>query len=158
MFKLFLFEIGFQNTAHWAAEVFRFLGNITFVNIAADSALVFCHNNISKKDIIFLFYYLQYYFTRTPLLNTTIKVDVENAGVLALLAKVHTAIKDGTVTQFNNVQIQFSVLSGYTNGAFEYTTYSANANITISDLGGAAEDVSEFAVEFQLNGTATVVA
>lgn len=90
-------------------------------------------------------------------LNTTIKVDVENAGVLALLAKVHTAIKDGTVTQFNNVQIQFSVLSGYTNGAFEYTTYSANANITISDLGGAAEDVSEFAVEFQLNGTATVV-
>lgn len=90
-------------------------------------------------------------------LNTTIKVDVENAGVLALLAKVHTAIKDGTVTQFNNVQIQFAVLSGYTNEAFEYTTYSANANITISDLGGAAEDVSEFAVEFQLNGTATVV-
>lgn len=90
-------------------------------------------------------------------LNTTIKVDVENAGVLALLAKVHTAIKDGTVTQFNNVQIQFSVLSGYTNGAFEYTKYTANANITISDLGGAAEDVSEFAVEFQLNGTATVV-
>lgn len=90
-------------------------------------------------------------------LNTTIKVDVENDGVLALLAKVHTAIKDGTVTQFNNVQIQFSVLSGYTNGTFEYTTYSANANITISDLGGAAEDVSEFAVEFQLNGTATIV-
>lgn len=90
-------------------------------------------------------------------LNTTIKVDVENAGVLALLLKVHTAIKDGTVTQFNNVQIQFAVLSGYTGGAFEYTTYSANANITISDLGGAAEDVSEFAVEFQLNGTATVV-
>lgn len=90
-------------------------------------------------------------------LNTTIKVDVENAGVLALLAKVHTAIKDGTVTQFNNVQIQFSVLSGYSNGAFEYTTYSANANMTLSDLGGAAEDVSEFAVEFQLNGTATVV-
>lgn len=89
-------------------------------------------------------------------LNTTIKVDVENAGVLALLAKVHTAIKDGTVTQFNNVQIQFSVLSGYSKGAFEYTTYTANANITISDLGGAAEDVSEFAVEFQLNGTATV--
>lgn len=89
-------------------------------------------------------------------LNTTIKVDVENAGVLALLDKVHTAIKDGTVTQFNNVQIKFAVLSGYENGAFEYTTYTANANITISDLGGPAEDVSEFAVEFQLNGTATV--
>lgn len=91
-------------------------------------------------------------------LNTTIKVDVENAGVIALLGKVHTAIKDGTVTQFNNVQIQFSVLSGYSNGAFEYTIYTANANMTLTDLGGAAEDVSEFAVEFQLNGTATVAA
>lgn len=88
-------------------------------------------------------------------LNTTIKVDVENAGVIELLDKVHSAITNGTVTQFNNVEIQFSVLSGYSNGVFEYTQYEANANITISDLGGAAEDVSEFSVEFQLNGKAT---
>lgn len=88
-------------------------------------------------------------------LNTTMKTDVENAGILAILDKVHSAITNGTVTQFNNVEIQFSVLSGYSNGAFEYTQYTANATMTVSDLGGSAEDVSEFAVEFQLNGTAT---
>lgn len=88
-------------------------------------------------------------------LNTTIKMDIENAGIIAILDKVHTAITSGTVSQFNNVQIQFSVLSGYSTGVYEYTEYTANANMTVSDLGGAAEDVSEFAVEFQLNGTAT---
>lgn len=88
-------------------------------------------------------------------LNSTVKVDVENAGVIALLNKVHTAITSGTVTQFNNVEIQFSVLSGYSNGVFEYTQYTANANMTMSNIGGAAEDVGEFSVEFQLNGTAT---
>jgi hypothetical protein len=89
------------------------------------------------------------------ILNTTIKTDIENAGIMAILDKVHTAIKDGTVTQFNNVQIQFSVISGYSNGTYEYTQYTANATMKVSDLGGAAEDVSEFGVEFQLNGTAT---
>ena len=90
------------------------------------------------------------------ILNSTIKLDVENAGIIAILDKVHTAITSGTVSQFNNVQIEFSVLSGYSNGVFEYTQYTANANMTIDgDLGGAAEDVSELPVQFQLNGTAT---
>lgn len=88
-------------------------------------------------------------------LNTTIKMDVENAGIMAVLDNVHTAIASGTVTQFNNVDIKFSVISGYSNGAYEYTEYTANATMNVSDLGGAAEDVSEFNVEFQLNGTAT---
>lgn len=88
-------------------------------------------------------------------LSTTFKSDVENAGIIAILDKVHSAITNGTVTQFNNVDIQFSVISGYSNGAFEYTQYTANATMTVSDLGGAAEDVSEFSVEFQLNGKAT---
>ena len=91
------------------------------------------------------------------ILNTTIKTDIENAGIMAILDKVHTAIKNGTVTQFNNVQIQFSVISGYSNGTYEYTQYTANATMKVSDLGGAAEDVSEFGVEFQLNGTAAEV-
>ena len=89
-------------------------------------------------------------------LSSTIKLDVENAGVIALLDKVHTAITSGTVTQFNNVDIQFSVLSGYSNGVFEYTQYTAKATMSVSgDLGGEAENVSEIPVEFQLNGTAT---
>lgn len=88
-------------------------------------------------------------------LNATIKLDVENAGIIAILDKVHSAITNGTVTQFNNVDIQFSVISGYSNGVFEYTQYSANVTMEVSDLGGSAEDVSEVPVVFKLNGKAT---
>ena len=88
-------------------------------------------------------------------IETTIKVDAENAGIQSLLANVHSLIKDGTIAQFNNVMIQFGLLSGMTNSTLEYTTYNATANMSIESLGGAAEDVSEFAVTFTLNGTAT---
>lgn len=130
----------------------------TFTNLCCASEIGI-NTDIETQDFYVFCDALQRHLTTglNIILNTTVKVDVENAGVIALLAKVHTAIKDGTVTQFNNVPIKFSVLSGYSNGAFEYTTYQANANMTISDLGGAAEDVSEVPVEFQLNGTATVV-
>lgn len=89
-------------------------------------------------------------------IETTIKVDAENAGIQSLLANVHSLIKDGTIAQFNNVMIQFGLLSGMTNSTLEYTTYNATANMSVESLGGAAEDVSEFAVTFTLNGTATV--
>lgn len=88
-------------------------------------------------------------------IETTIKVDVENAGVQSLLANVHSLIASGTIAQFNNVMIQFGLLSGMTNSTLEYTTYNATANMSIESLGGAAEDVSEFAVTFTLNGTVT---
>lgn len=88
-------------------------------------------------------------------IETTIKVDAENAGIQSLLANVHSLIKDGTIAQFNNVMIQFGLLSGMTNSTLEYTTYNATANMSIESLGGSAEDVSEFAVTFTLNGTAT---
>ena len=91
-------------------------------------------------------------------IETTIKVDAENAGIQSLLANVHSLIKDGTIAQFNNVMIQFGLLSGMTNSTLEYTTYNATANMSIESLGGAAEDVSEFAVTFTLNGTATEAA
>lgn len=89
-------------------------------------------------------------------IETTIKVDAENAGIQSLLANVHSLIKDGTIAQFNNVMIQFGLLSGMTSSTLEYTTYNATANMSVESLGGAAEDVSEFAVTFTLNGTATV--
>lgn len=88
-------------------------------------------------------------------IETTIKVDAESAGIQSLLANVHSLIKDGTIAQFNNVMIQFGLLSGMTNSTLEYTTYNTTANMSIESLGGAAEDVSEFALTFTLNGTAT---
>lgn len=91
------------------------------------------------------------------MLSGTLKVDVNNDGDLALLDKVHTLIGDGEITQFSNVGIQFDLLSGVNNGVLEYTTYQAIVSLSVSDLGGAAEDESEFSFEMTLIGKATEV-
>ena len=89
---------------------------------------------------------------------TTLKLDVQNTGVIKLLGDIHTLIASGTITQFTNVMIKFGLLSGYSTNTLTYTTYQATANVTIEALGGSAEDVSEVAVTFSLNGTATASA
>lgn len=92
------------------------------------------------------------------MISGTLKLDVENEGDIALLDKVHTLIGDGEITQFSNVGIQFDLLTQSTGGVLEYTTYQANVSLNLSDLGGAAEDESEFSFEMQLIGKATEVA
>lgn len=89
--------------------------------------------------------------------TTTIKLDIQNVAVKELLSKVHALIKNGTVAQFTNVAIEFQLLSGLEDSTLVYTTYTATANLAVSDLGGSAEDVSEFNLELKLNGTATEV-
>lgn len=91
-------------------------------------------------------------------LTGTLKLDVNNAGDLALLDKVHTLIADGEVSQFSNVGIKFDFLTGVEEGVLEYSSYTANVSLKLSDLGGAAEDEAEFSFEMQLNGKATEVA
>ena len=91
-------------------------------------------------------------------ISTTIKLDASNSGVIKLLGDIHTLIASGTITQFTNVMIKFGLLSGYSTNTLTYTTYQATANVTIEALGGNAEDVSEVAVTFSLNGTATASA
>ena len=94
----------------------------------------------------------------TVMLSGTLKIDVNNDGDLAILDTVHTLIGEGEVAQFSRVGIQFDLLSGVSNGTLEYTTYQATVSLSVSDLGGAAEDESEFSFEMQLIGTATEVA
>lgn len=91
-------------------------------------------------------------------LTGTLKLDVNNDGDIALLDKVHTLIGDGEVSQFTNVGIQFDLLTGVSDGVLEYTTYQASASLSISDLGGAAEDEAEMGFELQLIGKGTEVA
>lgn len=91
-------------------------------------------------------------------LTGTLKLDVNNTGDIAILDKVHTLIGDGEVSQFSNIQIQFDLLSGATGGILEYTTYQADVSLSVSDLGGAAEDESEFSFTMTLIGKATEVA
>jgi hypothetical protein len=90
-------------------------------------------------------------------LTGTLKLDVNNAGDIAILDKVHTLIGDGEVSQFSNIGIQFDLLSGASGGVLEYTTYQANVSMNVSDLGGNAEDESEFSFEMQLIGKATEI-
>ena len=88
-------------------------------------------------------------------ISTTLKLDAENTGITQILGNVHTLLASGSIAQFNNIMIQFGLLSGYTTNTLTYTTYNAVANMTVESLGGAAEDVSEIAVTFKINGTAT---
>lgn len=88
-------------------------------------------------------------------LSGTVKLDVNNAAEMDMLGTIHTMIASGTIAQFNNKSIQFDLLSAYTSDTLTYTTYTANVNVSFSDLGGAAEDEAEFAFEMTLIGTAT---
>lgn len=90
-------------------------------------------------------------------LETVIKLDINNAGIRELLSNVHALIKDGSISQFNNIIIQFDLLSGISEGVLEYTTYQINTNLELEDLGGPAEDEGEFTATFDFNGKGTEV-
>lgn len=90
-------------------------------------------------------------------LTGTLKLDVNNVGDISFLDKVHTLIADGEVAQFSGILIQFDLLSGVSNGVLEYTKYQAQVSLNLSDLGGAAEDESEFSFEMQLIGKGTEI-
>lgn len=88
-------------------------------------------------------------------LSGTVKLDVNNEAEMDMLGTIHTMIASGTIAQFNNKSIKFDLLSAYTSDTLTYTTYTANVNVSFSDLGGAAEDEAEFSFEMTLIGTAT---
>ena len=44
------------------------------------------------------------------------------------------------------------MLSGIDDGVLEYTTYTADATLEFSDLGGAAEEEGEFSLNIHING------
>ena len=85
-------------------------------------------------------------------LETTVKLDINNTAIQGVLDMVHTAIADGEVSQFNGQLVQFDLLSGISGGVLQYTTYTANATLEFSDLGGAAEEEGEFSLNIHING------
>ena len=90
-------------------------------------------------------------------INATVKIDMNNAAIVAMLGDLHTLIKDGTVAQFNNVMVQFELITNVAENVLTYTKYNVPVNMKISDLGGAAEDEGEYAIELVINGKGTVV-
>lgn len=87
----------------------------------------------------------------------TIKLDINNQAIRKILGNIHTLVENGTISQFNNVLAKFDLLTGVSNGVLEYTTYSVNTKLTLSSLGGAAEDEGQFDFTMTINGTGTEV-
>lgn len=90
-------------------------------------------------------------------LEGTVKLDINNTAIQSVLGKVHTLLEEGTISQFNNLQVQFDLLTGVNNAVLEYTSYQANVKLTLESLGGAAEDEGEFEFTMTINGTASEV-
>ena len=91
------------------------------------------------------------------MLSGTVKLDMNNSAIVQLLGDVHSLIKDGSIAQFNNQLVQFDLVTGIKEAVLEYTTYQVPVTLSLSDLGGAAEDVSEFSFEMTIVGKGTVV-
>ena len=90
-------------------------------------------------------------------LEGTIKLDISNTAIQKVLGNIHTLLANGTISQFNNLQVKFDLLTGVNNSVLEYTTYTANVKLTLESIGGAAEDEGEFDFTMTINGTASTV-
>ena len=90
-------------------------------------------------------------------LDTTVKIDMNNASIIKVLGNIHAMIKDGSVAQFNNQTVQFELLTNVNSGVLEYTKYKVPCVLNFSDLGGAAEDSGEFILNIVITGKGTVV-
>lgn len=88
----------------------------------------------------------------------TIKIDMNNTGIVALLGDVNTLLSTGEIAQFNNQEMEFDLLTGISGGVLEYTTYKVPVSFSLSDLGGAAEDEGEFGITINIIGKGTIVA
>lgn len=90
-------------------------------------------------------------------LEGTVKLDINNEAIQSVLGKVHTLLSAGTISQFNNLQVKFDLLTDVNNAVLEYTSYEANVKLTLESLGGSAEDEGEFGFTMTINGTANEV-
>lgn len=90
-------------------------------------------------------------------LEGTIKLDINNTALRRVLGNVHTLLTSGTISQFNNLAVQFDLLTNVNNAVLEYTTYTCNVVLTLEGLGGSAEDEGEVGFTMAINGTSTGV-
>lgn len=87
-------------------------------------------------------------------LEGTVKIDINNTAIQSVLGKVHTLLTAGTISQFNNLEVKFDLLTGVSGSVLTYTTYTATVRLELEGLGGSAEDEGEFGFTMTINGTA----
>lgn len=90
-------------------------------------------------------------------IETTVKLDINNAAIVRLIGNIKALLTDGTVAQFNNQMVQFELLTSVTTNTLTYTKFQVPCCLNFESLGGAAEDASEFALTIVITGKGTVV-
>lgn len=89
-------------------------------------------------------------------IDCTVKIDINNTAIQNVLGNIHELIENGTVAQFNNIMVQFELLETVAEAVLTYKKYNVPVVMKFSDLGGAAEDEGEFALEMVINGKGTI--
>lgn len=133
--------------------------NPTFTTMCTASELAFNTDFEEKTFYVFCDAIQRAIKTGVALsIEGTIKIDMNNTAIVALLGDIHTLIETGEIAQFNNQVMQFDLLTDISDGVLEYTTYQVPVSFSLSDLGGAAEDEGDFAITINIIGKGTVVA
>lgn len=90
-------------------------------------------------------------------INAVVKIDMNNAGIIAMLGDLHSLLENGTIAQFNNVLVQFELIESVTTNVLTYKKYQVPVVMKISEIGGGAEDEGEYSLELVINGKGSVI-
>lgn len=132
--------------------------NPTFTNFCTTSEVALAVDTEEKDFYIFCDAIKRSIVTGAKLtISATVKVDMNNGAIVNMLGNLHALIKDGTVAQFNNVLTQFELIENVTGDVLTYKKYQVPVVMKISEIGGAAEDEGEYALELVINGKGTVI-
>lgn len=130
----------------------------SFTSMCTTSEVTLTSDNEQKDFYVFCDAIRRSVITGTSLsLDTTVKLDINNTAIQAVLGDLHTLIETGEIAQFNNQLIQFELLEDVSGGVLTYSKYQVPVVMNISDLGGAAEDEGEFTLELIFNGKGTKI-
>lgn len=132
--------------------------NPTFTNFCTTSEVALAVDTEEKDFYVFCDAIKRSIVTGAKLtISATVKVDMNNGAIVNMLGNLHALIKDGTVAQFNNVLTQFELIENVTGDVLTYKKYQVPVVMKISEIGGAAEDEGEYALELVINGKGTAI-
>ena len=137
------------NTGTSQAPVYTQFCTTSEVSLAIDSEVkdfyVFC--DAIKRSVL---------TGVTLTLKATVKIDMNNEAIKAMLSNIHAIIENGEIGQLNNVSAQFELLDDVSGGVLTYVKYNVPCVMKIEELGGAAEDEGGYSLELVINGKGTI--
>ena len=132
--------------------------NQTFTNLCTTSEVGLTTDFEEKDFYVFCDAIKRSIITGAKLsIDCTVKIDINNVAIQNVFWNIHSLIENGSVAQFNNVLVQFELLEKVETNVLTYKKYQVPVVMKFSDLGGAAEDEGEFALEMVINGKGVVI-